>query len=183
MDTESNVSQEAIEVFEIKERGHTKKNLFEMACFGAGCFWGIQYKFDQLKGVIKTEVGYMGGQKDEPSYKEVCSDTTGHAEVVRVEFDPKIVSYGELVDLFFSLHNPTQRNRQGVDIGSQYRSVIFYYSEAQHEIALKKFMDLQRSDKYGDDLVTEIIPDLKFWVAEKYHQKYLENKGIDSCDI
>ena len=155
----------------------------EIACFGAGCFWGVQYKFDRLDGVLKTTAGYMGGQKDEPSYNDVCSDKTGHAEVVRVEFDSNIVTYSELVDLFFSLHNPTQRNRQGMNIGSQYRSIIFYYSEAQHEVALKKFMDLQRSERYKDDLATEILPDSKFWMAESYHQKYLEKKGIDSCAI
>ena len=155
----------------------------QRACFGAGCFWGVQSRFDAVKGVLKTLVGYMGGQVDEPSYKQVCSDNTGHAEVVYIEFDPAQVSYAELVDLFFSLHDPTQKNRQGVDIGSQYRSVIFYYSEAQHEVALKKFMELQRSDKYKDDLVTEILPDARFWQAEPYHQKYLEKKGLNSCSL
>ena len=153
------------------------------ACFGAGCFWGVQLRFDQLEGVLKTSVGYMGGQKDDPSYQEVCSDRTGHAEVVFVEYDSSKVSYESLLDLFFSLHDPTQKNRQGVDIGSQYRSVIFYFDEKQHEVAMQKFMQLQRSGKYGDDLVTEIIPAMKFWPAEEYHQKYLEKKGLGSCSL
>ncbi len=155
----------------------------EKACFGAGCFWGVQSRFDAVKGVLKSSVGYMGGQKDEPLYKEVCSGSTGHAEVLYLEFDSQIVSYSELVDLFFNLHDPTQKNRQGVDIGSQYRSVIFYYNEAQHEVALKKFMGLQRSERYKEDLVTEIIPNQKFWPAEAYHQKYLAKLGVDSCGI
>lgn len=157
--------------------------MVEKACFAAGCFWGVQYRFDSLKGVLKTSVGFMGGCKDEPNYKEVSNEKTGHAEVVYIEFDPEQVSYAELVDLFFSQHDPTQKNRQGFDIGSQYRSSIFYYSEKQHDIALKKFMTLQRSGRYKDDLVTEILPSMKFWPAEPHHQKYLAKKGIDSCGI
>ncbi len=152
--------------------------MVERACFGAGGFWSMQLKFDSLKGVLKSKVGFMGGQTDEPTYNDVQLGRTGHAEVVYLEFDPKEVTYSELVDFFFSLHDPSQKMKQGVAIKNQHRSIVFYYSEAQHEIALSKFMELQRGDKYKDDLVTEIIPRMKFWPAEPHHQKYLNKMGL-----
>jgi peptide-methionine (S)-S-oxide reductase len=155
----------------------------EKATFAAGCFWGVEYEFSQVKGVTSTKVGYMGGSTKNPTYQQVCTDKTGHAEVVDVTFDPSQVSYEELLDVFWSLHDPTQLNRQGPDMGSQYRSVIFYYNEEQRKTAEESKMRLQASGKYKRDVVTEIVPAQTFYIAEQYHQKYYKRHSMDSCVI
>lgn len=153
----------------------------EKATFAAGCFWGIESAFCQLKGVISTQVGYSGGFTENPTYEEVCRDKTGHAESVLVEFDPDIVSYDNLLDLFWKIHDPTTLNRQGADIGSQYRSIIFYHSDEQKNKAFYSKEELERSDKFSEKIVTEIIPQSKFYRAEEYHQKYFQKHGIAKC--
>lgn len=155
--------------------------LTEKATFGAGCFWGIEAAFMEVKGVIKTEVGYMGGTLKNPSYHEVCSDKTGHVEVVQVTFNPLEVSYQKLLEVFWNNHNPTQLNRQGPDVGSQYRSVIFYNNEEQKELAIKSLKDLEKSKKYKQKIVTEIIEVKTFYKAEEYHQQYLKKRGLRVC--
>ena len=155
------------------------KNKNEIATFAAGCFWGIEYKFAHTKGVLKTTVGYTGGHSKNPSYENVCSDETGHAESVQVEFDPKQVSYEKLLDIFWNLHDPTQYHRQGPDVGSQYRSAIFYHDEEQKNKAIQSKEKLEKSDKYRKPIVTEISPARQFYPAEEYHQKYwLKNKSF-----
>jgi peptide-methionine (S)-S-oxide reductase len=144
----------------------------EKATFGAGCFWGVEDSFQKIKGVISTTVGYMGGKTKNPTYEEVCTDTTGHVEVVQIIYDPLIVSYKKLLEIFWNIHDPTQLNRQGPDIGSQYRSVIFYHSEEQKKISEKSKQNQLR--KYKKEIVTEITPANEFYPAEEYHQKYLE---------
>ncbi|NVM44020.1 MAG: peptide-methionine (S)-S-oxide reductase MsrA [Candidatus Lokiarchaeota archaeon] len=146
----------------------------EIAIFGAGCFWGVESRFGKVKGVVETEVGYTGGTTKNPSYKDVCTNKTGHAEVVKVTFDPSIVSYEELLEIFWNLHNPTSLNRQGWDVGTQYRSAVFYNSEEQRLAALKLKEDLDKSGKYNKPIVTEIIPVSEYYRAEEYHQKYDE---------
>jgi len=153
----------------------------EKAAFAAGCFWSIEEAFRVLKGVKKTSVGYMGGKTKNPSYEEVCSGRTGHAEAVLVEYDSKIISYEKLLEVFWSIHNPTTKNRQGFDIGSQYRSIIFYFSEGQKKIALKSKKELNKSGKYWKPVVTEIIKASAFYKAEDHHQKYLMKKGLKVC--
>ena len=154
------------------------------ATFGAGCFWGVEAAFREVKGVIETAVGFMGGSADNPSYKDVCRKDTGHAEVCQVEFDPKKVSYEKLLEVFWNLHDPTQMNRQGPDVGDQYRSVVFYHDEKQKEAAVKMKAMLQKSEKYkGKKIVTEIGKSGKFYRAEEYHQRYLEKQGGKSCHI
>ncbi len=138
------------------------------AAFGAGCFWHIQEEFDKLNGVIKTEVGYMGGNFKNPTYKDVCSDKTGHAEVVLVEYDEKKISFKDLLEVFWKMHTPTTKNRQGFDIGSQYRSVILYYTEKQKKEAIESRNNKQK--KYKNKIVTEIKKAGKFYMAEEYHQ-------------
>ncbi|MFS1512461.1 peptide-methionine (S)-S-oxide reductase MsrA [Chengkuizengella sp. SCS-71B] len=155
----------------------------EKATFGAGCFWGVEATFQKIKGVSKTEVGYLGGTKGNPTYQEVCTGDTGHAEVVQLEFDPNIVSYEALLEVFWENHNPTTLNRQGPDIGTQYRSAIFYHSEEQKETADQSKQEKQNSGKYKKEIVTEITPASTFYKAEEYHQKYLEKKGLDSCQF
>lgn len=150
----------------------------QLATFGAGCFWGIQQMYDQIPGVLNTWVGYMGGNTDNPSYEQVGSGTTGHAEVIHIEYDPKVVDYERLLELFWMNHNPTTLNRQGPDIGSQYRSVIFYHTDEQKEIAQKSLEELDSSGKYDDPIVTQIVPAGEFFEAEEYHQKYFDKKGI-----
>ncbi len=153
------------------------KNL-QKATFAAGCFWGIEYKFNRGKGVINTIVGYTGGHFKNPSYEDVCSDKTGHAEAVQVEYDPSKVSYEELLDIFWNIHDPTQWHRQGPDIGSQYRSAIFYHNEEQKKAAIASKEKLEKSGKYKKPIVTEIKPASTFYKAEEYHQKYwLKNKN------
>lgn len=148
----------------------------EKATFGAGCFWHIEEEFKKVKGVILTCVGFMGGNFKNPSYKDVCTGMTGHAEVVHLDYDPKIVSYEKLLEVFWNLHDPTTLNRQGPDIGTQYRSVIFFYTEGQEKIAKSSKEKLEKSGKYENKIVTEIKPAQDFWKAEEYHQKYFEKK-------
>ena len=146
----------------------------EIATFGAGCFWGVQDKFDGLKGVVKTTVGYMGGHLENPTYEDVCTDKTGHSEVVQIEYDPKIVSYMELLDVFWKIHDPTQLNRQGPDIGSQYKSVIFYYDEKQRIVAEQSMDKIQKAGMFKKPVVTEINKAKEFYKAEEYHQHYFK---------
>lgn len=155
----------------------------EKATFGAGCFWGVEEAFRTTPGVLETAVGYEGGRTQNPTYRDVCTDTTGHAEVVQIQFDPQKISYEQLLLLFFQLHDPTTLNRQGPDIGTQYRSVVFYHSEAQRELAAKIKSGLQASGRYSRPIVTEIVPAQTFYPAEEYHQKYLMKKGVSSCGI
>lgn len=149
----------------------------EFATFAAGCFWGVEEEFRKTKGVLNTLVGYTGGKMENPSYGEVCTGATGHAEAVRVEFDPKKVSYEKLLDVFWNVHDPTQLNRQGPDIGTQYRSAIFYHNEKQKQAALKSKEALEKSGKFKSEIATEILPAAGFHEAEEYHQRYLEKKA------
>lgn len=144
------------------------------AIFGAGCFWGVEHRFGKVKGVVETVVGYTGGKTQNPTYKDVCTDKTGHAEVVRVTYDPSIVSYEVLLEFFWDIHNPTTLNRQGWDVGTQYRSAVFYYDEEQKNAAIRLKKKLDKSGKYRKPIVTEIVPISKFTRAEEYHQKYNE---------
>jgi peptide-methionine (S)-S-oxide reductase len=153
----------------------------EKATFGAGCFWGVEETFRKLKGVISTAVGYAGGNKENPSYEDVCTDRTGHAEAVEVEFDPSQISYEQLLDVFWSSHNPTTLNRQGPDVGTQYRSVIFYHSPQQKAAAEKSKME--KAAQFPRPIVTQIEPASKFWRAEEYHQRYLEKRGQSHCAV
>jgi len=154
----------------------------EKATFAAGCFWGVEEAFRTLDGVLETAVGYMGGHTENPTYHQVCSGETGHAEVVHLKFDPEQISYAQLLDKFWGKHNPTCLNFQGWDVGSQYRSVIFYYSEEQRQIAEESKAQLAASGKYRDPIVTEITSAMPFWRAEEYHQQYvLKNKPGYSC--
>ncbi len=155
----------------------------EAATFGAGCFWGVEARFQQLPGVIETAVGYEGGQLDHPTYKDVCTGRTGHAEVVEVKFDPAKVSYQRLLDLFFELHDPTQLNRQGPDWGAQYRSVVFFHSPEQEVAAKATIARLTEQKAFKKPIVTQVVPAQNFWRAEEYHQKYLEKRGALSCHI
>ena len=149
------------------------------ATFGAGCFWGVEAAFRQLDGVTKTRVGYTGGQTENPSYEDVCSHTTGHAEVVRVTFDPERISYDDLLEVFWAKHDPTQLNRQGWDIGDQYRSAIFFHDEEQQETATRS--KEQQEGRYKRPVVTQIEPAQTFYEAEDYHQQYLEKRGRSTC--
>lgn len=144
------------------------------ATFGAGCFWHVEDLLDKTKGVTSTTVGYIGGQLPNPTYEEVCTDKTGHAEAVEVEYNPDEISYQELLDVFWNNHNPTTLNRQGPDVGIQYRSAIFYHNEEQKEIAEKSKQFLEQSGKYDRPIVTEIVPAPLFYKAEEYHQKYFK---------
>jgi len=160
---------------------NTMKNKTEKATFGAGCFWHVESAFRKVKGVLNTAAGYMGGTLKNPTYEEVCTDKTGHAEVVQVEFDPKQVSYEQLLDVFWKIHDPTSLNRQGPDTGTQYRSAIFYHNEEQKTAAIKSKEKLEKSGKYKKPIVTEILPSKEFYKAEEYHQKYLEKRGLKVC--
>ena len=153
----------------------------QRAVFAAGCFWGVQYYFDQVPGVTKSTVGYTGGQTENPTYEEVCSHTTGHAEAVELEFDPQQVTYEVLVKQFFRMHDPTQLNRQGPDVGDQYRSAIFYTSEDQKAIAEQIRDELQT--KSSDLVVTQIVSAQTFYPAEEYHQRFTEKTGRGACHI
>ncbi|MCE5298955.1 MAG: peptide-methionine (S)-S-oxide reductase MsrA [Methanoregulaceae archaeon] len=156
----------------------------EKATFAAGCFWGVEAAFRQVKGVIATRVGYTGGRTEHPTYEEVCSGRTGHAEAVEVIFDAGIVSYRELLDLFWSIHDPTQLNRQGPDYGTNYRSAIFYHSDEQKTLAEGSRKKLGESGRYGRrQIVTEIVPATPFHAAEDYHQQFYEKQGRNSCRI
>jgi peptide-methionine (S)-S-oxide reductase len=149
------------------------------ATFGAGCFWGVEAAFRQLDGVTRTRVGYSGGQTDNPTYEDVCSHTTGHAEVVEVTYDPEQVSYEQLLDVFWHKHDPTQLNRQGWDIGDQYRSVVFTHDEEQRQAALES--KAREQANWSAPIVTEVEPAQTFYEAEDYHQQYLEKRGRSSC--
>ncbi len=155
----------------------------EIATFGAGCFWGVEVAFMKTPGVLETAVGYMGGTTERPTYTQVCTDTTGHAEVVQVAFDPAKVSYESLLERFFDLHDPTQLNRQGPDVGRQYRSAVFYHTPEQQAAAQAAKQRLQDSGRYAQPVVTSIEPAATFWRAEDYHQKYLTKRGLSSCHI
>jgi peptide-methionine (S)-S-oxide reductase len=155
----------------------------EKATFAAGCFWGVEETFRQVPGVIETTVGYLGGHSANPTYKDVCTDETGHAEVVQVTFDPSKVSYEKLLDVFWSAHDPTTLNRQGPDIGTQYRSAIFFHSPEQERQARASKERMQVSGKFRRPIVTEITPASTFYPAEEYHQKYLAKRGLSHCHI
>jgi peptide-methionine (S)-S-oxide reductase len=153
------------------------------AVFAAGCFWGVEATFRQIPGVISTRVGYTGGHTDSPTYKDVCTDRTGHAEAVEVEFDPAKVRYEDLLKVFWENHDPTQLNRQGPDWGTQYRSAIFFESPEQQTAALASKQSLEKSHRYSKPIVTQIVPAVPFHPAEDYHQQYLEKRGLASCHI
>ena len=155
----------------------------QTATFGAGCFWGVEAAFRQIKGVKATAVGFMGGQRDAPSYEDVCYKGTGHAEVVEVEYDPGQVAYDDLLDVFWENHDPTQLNRQGPDIGDQYRTAIFFHSPEQEAAAAASKDRRDKSGAYRRPIVTEITPAETFWKAEDYHQQYLEKRGLSTCHI
>jgi peptide-methionine (S)-S-oxide reductase len=155
----------------------------EIATFGAGCFWGVEAAFRRVPGVLDAVSGYSGGRTENPSYKDVCTDRTGHAEVVQVTFDPAKVSYEQLLEVFWKIHDPTQVNRQGPDFGTQYRTAIFYHSPEQEAAARKSKQALDASGRFRHPIVTEITPGGPFWRAEEYHQRYLEKRGAESCHI
>ncbi|MBK5275278.1 MAG: peptide-methionine (S)-S-oxide reductase MsrA [Desulfuromonadales bacterium] len=149
----------------------------EQATFAAGCFWGVEDSFISTPGVVSTRVGYTGGSREQPTYQDVCSGMTGHAEAVEVTFDPAVISYDRLLDIFWECHDPTQLNRQGPDHGTQYRSAIFYHSAAQKQAAEESLARLDRSARLRRSIVTEIVPAATFWEAEEYHQKYHQKNG------
>ncbi len=153
----------------------------KQATFGAGCFWGVEATFRQTPGVINTAVGYSGGHLKNPTYQDVCTDRTGHAEVVRVEYDPAKVTYEQLLEIFWLSHDPTQLNRQGPDFGSQYRSVIFYHDEEQKQEAEESKVRFDALGRYRAPIVTLIVPEEPFYPAEEYHQQYLKKRGLESC--
>ena len=153
------------------------------ATFGAGCFWGVEDVFRQLEGVSDASAGYMGGTVKDPTYHDVCSDRTGHAEVVQVEYDPEQVSYDDLLETFFNLHDPTQLNRQGPDVGSQYRSAIFFHDPEQEQAAKEAKKRVEASGRHARPVVTEIAPAGEYYRAEEFHQRYLEKRGLGSCHI
>ena len=155
----------------------------EKATFAAGCFWGVEAAFRQVPGVTGTRVGYTGGTVADPTYELVCTGTTGHAEALEVTFDPERVSYDELLVLFWSKHNPTTRNRQGPDVGSQYRSAIFFHSPEQEAASRASRDRLEAEGKFKNPIVTEIVPAAPFYEAEDYHQRYLEKRGRSSCTV
>ncbi|MFQ5706964.1 MAG: peptide-methionine (S)-S-oxide reductase MsrA [bacterium] len=155
----------------------------QKATFGAGCFWGVEAAFRRVKGVVKTAVGYAGGDLENPTYQDVCTGRTGHAEVVQVEYDPEKVTYEGLLDVFWQSHDPTTPNCQGPDVGTQYRSVIFYHTEEQKAAAATSKAKLQNSGTYQNPIVTEIAPASQFYRAEEYHQQYLEKRGLASCSL
>jgi peptide-methionine (S)-S-oxide reductase len=156
----------------------------QKATFGAGCFWGVESNFRQIPGVVDARVGYLGGTLDNPTYEDVCTDRTGHAEVVQVTYDPQKVAYEKLLDAFWTMHDPTQLNRQGPDYGTQYRSAIFFHTPEQEAIAKRSKEEAQSSGRFKRPIVTEITPASKFYEAEDYHQRYFEKRGIaPTCHI
>ena len=157
-----------------------KKNL-KKATFAAGCFWGVEEAFRNLKGVVSTTVGYSGGKFENPTYEDVCGGRTGHAESVLVEYNPSEITYEELLKVFWEIHDPTTPNRQGPDVGSQYRSVIFFHNQEQEKLAKKSKAERERSKKYQNLIVTEIAPASAFYPAEEYHQQYLKKRGVTVC--
>jgi len=154
---------------------------YEKATFAAGCFWGVEASFRTVEGVVVTSVGYTGGQLDNPTYEDVCTDKTGHAEAVEVTYDPNIVSYQKLLDVFWRIHDPTTPNRQGPDVGTQYRSAIFFHTPQQQVLARASVQKIEQTGKFDKPIFTEIIPAPKFYKAEEYHQRYLEKQGKASC--
>jgi peptide-methionine (S)-S-oxide reductase len=154
----------------------------EFATFGAGCFWGVEARFREVEGVLDATSGYMGGEPN-PDYKAVCTGKTGHAEVVQVRFDPELVSYETLLALFFEMHNPTTLNRQGPDIGSQYRSVVFFHSTGQEKAAKQAIVEVDKSGRWPQAVVTRVEKAVTFWPAEEYHQRYLEKHGLGMCSL
>lgn len=153
------------------------------ATFGAGCFWGVEAAFRLVTGVTSAAVGYLGGTLKNPTYHDVCTGKTGHAEVVQLEYDPSLVSYEELLNVFWSLHDPTTLNRQGPDVGTQYRSAIFFHNVEQEAVAKASKEKLQSSGRYKRDIVTEMTPASEFYRAEEYHQQYIEKRGQASCGL
>lgn len=153
----------------------------EKATFGAGCFWGVEADFRKIDGVTRSTVGYLGGTLQHPSYEQVCTGSTGHAEVVQVEFDPDVVAYDVLLDLFWKIHDPTQLNRQGPDVGAQYRSAIFFHSPEQEKAA--RASKERAQDRFNRPVVTEVTEASTFYPAEDYHQRYLEKRGLTSCTV
>jgi peptide-methionine (S)-S-oxide reductase len=161
----------------------SEKSLGGQAIFGAGCFWGVEDYFSKIPGVTETEVGYAGGHTENPTYENVCTGTTGHSEVVRIKFDPQVISYENLLDHYFKIHDPTTPNRQGPDIGSQYRSIILYTDDIHRQIAENKIEKLNSVGAYNNKIVTEVVPAQKFFRAEEYHQKYVEKTGHGACHV
>jgi len=153
------------------------------ATFAAGCFWGVEAAFRRVSGVISTTVGYTGGTVENPTYEQVCTDRTGHAEAVQVEYDPARISYEALLDVFWSCHDPTQRDRQGPDVGRQYRSAIFFHDTGQEQAAKESKAALEASGRFRQPIVTEIVPAAPFWRAEDYHQQYLEKRGLAHAGV
>ena len=155
----------------------------QKATFGAGCFWGVEVTFRQVKGVTSAQVGYTGGTLQNPTYHDVCSGTTGHAEAVEVDYDPDLVSYEDLLDVFWNNHDPTTRNRQGPDVGTQYRSAIFFHSPEQEAAAVASKQKLGASGRFSKPIATEITLASEFYRAEEYHQQYLEKRGLAHCHV
>ncbi len=153
------------------------------ATFGAGCFWGVEARFRELPGILDAAVGYMGGHIDNPTYQDVCTGTTGHVEVVEVDYDESVVSYENLLELFFNSHNPTTKNRQGLDIGHQYRSAIFVRGEVQEKAAQASIKQVNDSGRWEQPVVTDVVPASRFWRAEEYHQQYLARNGGGFCQV
>ncbi|MCI0558799.1 MAG: peptide-methionine (S)-S-oxide reductase MsrA [Nitrososphaera sp.] len=166
-----------------EERVLAKDGALETATFAAGCFWGVEEEFRKVKGVKSTAVGYSGGWMENPTYRHVCTDRTGHAEAVQIKYDPNEASYKDLLEVFWTIHNPTTENRQGFDFGSQYRSAIFCHSPEQEAIAKAARDKLDISGRFKDRIVTEIVPASNFYRAEEYHQKYYEKRGGGSCHL
>jgi peptide-methionine (S)-S-oxide reductase len=162
---------------------HRERIAMEKATFAAGCFWGVEATFRQMPGVIATRVGYTGGHTENPTYNEVCTDGTGHAEAVEVEFDSAKLQYAQLLNVFFENHDPTQVNRQGPDWGSQYRTAIFFHSPEQQAQAERFKQELEKAHRYSKPIATQIVPAVTFYPAEDYHQQYLEKRGLASCHI
>jgi peptide methionine sulfoxide reductase msrA/msrB len=166
-----------------KQKSDSNDSEYELATFAAGCFWGVESCFKQERGVIETTVGYTGGSFPNPAYRDVCSGMTGHAEAVLIKYDPKVISYEDLLSLFWRMHNPTTLNRQGPDTGNQYRSAIFYHNEDQRRSAERSKEEFDRSGIYSDKAVTQIVPASAFYPAEEYHQDYFEKHGGRSCHL
>lgn len=155
--------------------------MIETATFGAGCFWGVEQAFRQMDGVVDAACGYMGGHTEHPTYEQVCGKGTGHAEVVQVRYDPAVVSYEQLLEAFWEMHDPTTLNRQGPDVGDQYRSVIFTHTPQQQELAEQSRQAADASGRFSNPIVTQIVPAPAFWRAEEYHQQYLARRGGGTC--
>lgn len=154
---------------------------YEKATFAAGCFWGVEASFRTVEGVVATQVGYIGGQQADPTYRQVCTDKTGHAEAVEVTYDPKKASFEDLLDLFWKIHDPTTLNRQGPDVGTQYRSAVFYHTPQQKALAQESMQKLEKARAFKSPITTKIVPAPQFYKAEEYHQRYLEKQGKTSC--